>query len=666
MRIIPYDVQRISWTLYPEIRTTRSQPERTSAFAATINGNLVNLNHYFPNSLFLDAKFAKTSNYILVHTKDTLRRAQLKELDGMGAVVQERIDNRLYLFHHNQADLEEIRQMDYIVDTAVYPNRVKVELELQKICRRDPEAAQDIIVAFHENKSHNIDSTIAKLEDIAGPSKKNLIRDRKKVRMCVQAATVFDLAAVDGVRTIEEVPEKVCFNNRARRTMKAKIAYNNTSFNGNRQTVAVADTGLDTGNINNIHPAFHGRILGLIPLGPAGDAVDRNGHGTHVCGSILGDAVHGANDVTQQGIAPEARLVVQAIADSQGRIQPVSLTDLFLDPYERHGTRIHNNSWGTVPERGQVSYNEDSRDIDTFVWEHPDMLICFAAGNYGQANRTLGGEAAAKNCLTVGAIDSGLPDRGRSRRRLRGQDGIWLCSSHGPTAERRIKPDVVAPGTEVFSARSTLVGSRRSRNNAASADGFFMHLSGTSMATALVSGCAAVLREVLVSTGFQNPSAALMKALPINGADSFNDADFRAEGFGRINLRNSIAHVRETDTAGILVGNPFEDEGYRTFSLPDNMPNDNQEMTLKVTMAYTDNAGHWLCNNLNLIVKAPDGAERHGNMGTGNGFDNRNNVEQVVWKGIPPGYVEITVRAVELLFVDQSFALVWRMFRNAE
>lgn len=671
-RVVPYDVQRISWTLDPRLQTARSQPERTSASAVTINGNWVNLNRSFPNNLFSEAGSSESSEYILVHTNENLRKAKLKELDAMDATLKERIDNRLYLFHCKPGDIRKIRQKDYIVDAVVYPKRAKIGLALQKIGRGDPESVRDIIVALHENEDHNIDSIVAELERIAGPGKPYLIQNQEKIQMSVQAATVFDLAALDGVRAVQEVLNKVCFNNRARHTMKARIAYNNTSFNGNNQTVAVADSGLDNGDINNIHPAFQGRVAELIPIRRPGDAADSCGHGTHVCGSILGDIIPGANNVTHQGVARQARLVLQAVGDDEGHIYPGSLTELFLDPYQRHGTRIHNNSWGTDWTEEQLRYDEYSRDIDRFVWEHDDLLICFAAGNDGETDPTLGAEAAAKNCLTVGAMDSGPLETRDVGRRLRGPDGICLTSNHGPTLEGRIKPDVVAPGEYIFSTRSRSIDNEKVAAHETSADGYFMELSGTSMATALVSGCAAVLREVLISSGFQNPSAALMKALLINGADSFNEADLWTEGFGRINLKNSVAHVRETDTAGFLEGDPLHEDDYHTFSLPDDMPNHNQDMTLKVTMTYTDKEQPGLFNNLNLIVMAPDGTERHGNMGTDNGFDDDNNVEQVVWKGIPPGYVEITVCAESISGTNrnaprerqptQSFALAWRIF----
>jgi serine protease AprX len=50
-----------------------------------------------------------------------------------------------------------------------------------------------------------------------------------------------------------------------------------------------------------------------------------------------------------------------------------------------------------------------------------------------------------------------------------------------------------------------------------------------------------------------------------------------------------------------------------------------------------------LQKDLDLIVKAPDGTERHGNAGLSVDFDRLNNVEQVVWTNMPAGAAKITI-----------------------
>ena len=80
-----------------------------------------------------------------------------------------------------------------------------------------------------------------------------------------------------------------------------------------------------------------------------------------------------------------------------------------------------------------MGYNTGAIEIDRFVCEKPDMVICFAAGNDGEekvlraSDRAgIGAEAAAKNCITVGASRS-LSDTNDPN-----PDAVANFSSRGP------------------------------------------------------------------------------------------------------------------------------------------------------------------------------------------------------------------------------------------
>ena len=203
------------------------------------------------------------------------------------------------------------------------------------------------------------------------------------------------------------------------------------------------------------------------------------------------------------------------------------------------------------------------------------------------------------------------------------------------------------------------------------------------MATPLVAGCVAVLRETLVKNGVADPIAALLKALLINGAveligqyspSEAGTSPNNNSGFGRVNLAQSVIIPGIARDGGAGEGGPLEQgsEDTITVEIPADGPRDNQSdastaeagttsgVTLKVTLLWSDPPGSALQNDLDLIVRV-NGQERHGNMGTSNKFDRQNNVEQVVWTNIPSGKVEIVIRAFRIARFPQRYAYAWRI-----
>jgi len=79
---------------------------------------------------------------------------------------------------------------------------------------------------------------------------------------------------------------------------------------------------------------------------------------------------------------------------------------------------------------------------------------------------------------------------------------------------------VITSGTCILSTLSARATDTKSWGE--SSDPKFMYSGGTSMATPLVTGCCAVIRETLVKNGTPNPGAALIKAVLINGAVELN------------------------------------------------------------------------------------------------------------------------------------------------
>jgi serine protease AprX len=647
---------------------------------------------------------AAKSNYILIQVNAPLSPEQRRELEDKSVRIHEHVSEDTYLCGYKPADLDAIRSLPYVEWANVYLSGFKIAPSLMGAAKlgetkslaemsvipgrtksRNPRAVD---IVFHSDVDPN--AMREKIAALAGLAPQDLNPGRHKIRLTVPENALPALAALDEVHHIEPAPEYKLMNNVARVILGLPDPTPAPgALLGDGQIVAVADTGFDQGSTTDVHPAFTGRVLKLYALGRPATASDPDGHGTHVSGSVLGDANSAILGVRVTGAAPAAQLVLQSVLDSQGNLGglPDDLNDLFLPPYRDDGARVHSNSWGGD---GGGAYNANSSEVDDFVWNNRDCAICFAAGNEGAdssgAGRIDPGSCSppgtAKNCITVGAtennrpgFDNGLtygsgfgfpPDQIGSDEVADNPEGMAAFSSRGPVEDNRIKPDLVAPGTAILSTRSRATQSMQTIGWLASDDVLYFYDGGTSMATPLVAGCAAVVRQYLTTTGgIARPSAALIKAMLVNGAvpikGQYTPPEVGAipdisEGFGRVDIPATVGPFG----ANALL--TFKDEatqldagGQEQITVAVNA----NHTQLKATLVWTDPAGETLQNDLDLIVQGSSGEERHGNVAAGStDFDRTNNVEQVTWSNPPAGNAAITVKAFRITASPQSYALV--------
>ena len=443
-------------------------------------------------------------------------------------------------------------------------------------------------------------------------------------------------------------------------------------FTGKGQIVSMADTGLDSGNKSTIFRDFANIPKGYsFGLG-AQDWADKMGHGTHVAGSVMGGGVASGGIV--RGGAYEAEMIPQGMWSPiiDNLTVPPKLKSLF-EPAFADGARVHTNSWGGGQLPG--AYDSFASQVDTFIWENPDMLILFAAGNNGvDGNKdgriddnSMASPGSAKNVLTVGASENLVLNGGIQRKLgdlMGGQpwgieplksdtlsnnaDGMAAFSSRGPCRDGRIKPDIVAPGTNVLSNCSHVQNASPLWGNY-NAD--YCWSGGTSMSTPLVAGAAAVLRQYLAQEWNNSaPSGALMKALLMNTADDMFPGQYgtgrgqelpdRApnsiEGYGRVNIDRATTprplkyyYEMYDHKQGIGTSENFTER----LTVP--------EGPLRVTLVYSDapgapNAARALVNNLDLEVTSADGTTKS--------LSSVDNVEQVVLGKVPAG--EVTIKVV--------------------
>lgn len=661
----------------------------------------------------LESEDAADSNYVLIQMDGPATPEQQQQLADLGVEIQEYVPESTYLCRYAPTDLTPIRALPFVLWANVYMRGFKLAPSLRpsepdglRALTAAPETSwpadesREVDVVVHDDvEPQQVAGEVAEVADVPADA---LAAGRGKVRLSVTEAQLEALTSLDAVHHVEAVPERKLFNNVARPIMNAEVTIDGALYQGEGEVVCVADSGFDTGSTTNVHPAFTGRVANLYGLGREDPtrADDPDGHGTHVAGSVLGDGHSDSMGGAIQGTAPRATLVLQSTLDAGGGLGgiPNDLHDLFLPPYHDDDARVHTNSWGAI-EPG-LPYDQSAKEIDDVVWSQPDLVICFAAGNDGIDRdrdgrvdaESIGSQSAAKNCITIGASESerrevkfsygeawprDFPaDPVASDQTTDDPDGMVAFSSRGPTQEGRLKPDVVAPGTSILSTLSRVA--EGSTEYGASSDPLFFFESGTSMATPLVAGGVAVLRETLRRNGTPEPSAALIKALLINGAVELPGQYSPSEagpspnndsGFGRVDLGGSVIIAGQNPNGDFGEGGPLaqgEEDGFEV-KIPESSPGEGAgsqgagHATFKITLVWTDPPGEALQNDLDLILRTADGDERHGNMGTDRGFDRVNNVEQIVWTDIPPGEAKVVVRAERITRFPQPYAFAWRI-----
>jgi hypothetical protein len=356
------------------------------------------------------------------------------------------------------------------------------------------------------------------------------------------------------------------------------------NLNGQGEIGGMVDSGIDVGTLAGAVPPFGGAVMTAFhpdlatnvrlvrnttnPANAALTAPDNSPHGTHVAGTMCGDGASSAGQV--RGMAPAASLVAQG-----------PLPGNFQRPFEfafQNGARVINNSWGSAFVGTTITnnryINSIGRDLDRWCFSHPDVLLCFAAGNdEDDANgngvmdaRFLKLEATAKNVFTVGASENLRTNGGwpydyqtyfgkfAAIAGSAGAVGAYIMSdaandvalfsargtiqTSGGAVTGRRKPDIVAPGTNVLSCRSQWVqpppalpgGPPPAAPNAfwnnnwdsvvpgALNRSLYQVFHGTSMATPVTSGSALLVRQYYRTRFAQLRRPLLLQGIPLPAA----------------------------------------------------------------------------------------------------------------------------------------------------
>lgn len=236
--------------------------------------------------------------------------------------------------------------------------------------------------------------------------------------------------------------------------------------------VAVLDTGIGH------HPDLTGKVLEFRDfVGKRNLMYDNNGHGTHVCGIICGSG--SLSEGRYRGIAPGAELVVGKVLDGNGDGSTENMLEglnWIMQVREKYNIRILNISVG-IGNLEEAAKERALKEKIGQVWDSGILVVC-AAGNKGPEEDTISGLGESKHVLTVGCHDGKFfkndPHRCESYSG-RGKNGVYPK-----------KPDLVAPGTNIVSCNVHYYRRNGKFRNA------YIAKSGTSMATPVVSGAAAL------------------------------------------------------------------------------------------------------------------------------------------------------------------------------
>ncbi|MEM9929708.1 MAG: S8 family serine peptidase, partial [Bacteroidota bacterium] len=445
---------------------------------------------------------------------------------------------------------------------------------------------------------------------------------------------------------------------------------------GIRVGVWEAFEGPDTANVRTTHVEFDGRATNF-------DAGDFSNHATHVAGTIGALGV----DATAEGYATAAELDCYDIDSDLAEMAAAALAaDPILISNHSYGLFVGwtwdgsmwNHRTGTVEDWMFGAYTDLTEDWDNLAYNAPFLLVMKSSGNHrNDVGTQMAGDpppdgnngfdvisprGVAKNIMTVGANF----DNPSGNYTGPGDVQATAFSSWGPTDDGRVKPDIVANGSGLWSPIGT-------------GDTDYDSYSGTSMSTPSLSGGAALLYEHWNNVLEETPRAASMKALLLESADEAgpNDGPDYSNGWGAMNVADAAQLITVEGFEGCTQYHEGVLEADETFEFTLHSSGD---VPLKVTLVWHDPAAtntnngtvdpnaSYLVNDLDLaVIRADNTVFQPFVLNPANpaaaattGINNRDNVEQVLIVDPDEDVYTIRVTAPASLENDeQRYSLWW-------
>jgi hypothetical protein len=398
-------------------------------------------------------------------------------------------------------------------------------------------------------------------------------------------------------------------------------------YNGNDVAVMLQDDGMIGPHID-----YTGRIREQFIT------FNNGNHGDHCGGIIMGG---GNKDPQTKGMGWGADLYVYEAAPYQG-------FDSIYDHYITKKIVISSTSYSDGCNAG---YTTLAQTLDQQIFDMPDLIHVFSGGNTGTSDcdygagagwgNVTGGHKHSKNSIAVANLD--YIDQANS------------SSSRGPAYDGRLKPEISAVGTNVYSTVN---------------DHTYENKTGTSMSCPGISGTFAGLYQAYkdLNNG-SNPLSGLMKAIMMNTADDLGNPgpDF-IYGYGRVNARKAITSIEQNNFLIDSLSNG--NNNVHSITVP---PGTGR---LKIMLYWHDvpaavSAASALVNNLNMTANdpansifnpwilniAPQASSLNANAIRG--VDNLNNHEQITIDLPLDGLYTIAINGFNVPIGDQRYFLTW-------
>lgn len=267
---------------------------------------------------------------------------------------------------------------------------------------------------------------------------------------------------------------------------------NDMPYSGKGVGIAFLDTGICR------IPDFQNRIIYFKDFMNGKKGIyDDNGHGTHVAGIASSSGYY-------RGIAPQSDIIMLKVLNSSGQgnaSDVIAGIQWIANNYKKYNIRIVNMSIGT----SSPVKNDPLVEAVERLWDM-GIVVVTAAGNNGPSPGSISSPGTSKKVITVASSDDEKSNR--------------IFSGRGPTRDCIVKPDILAPGSNITSCRCTA--------------GTYRKLSGTSMSAPIISGAIALLLEKESSLSPDD-----VKYMLKLSSDSLNMPANR-QGWGLLNVENLL------------------------------------------------------------------------------------------------------------------------------